>query len=227
MSYQIKLEQFAGPLDLLLQLVEKDKMNINQISLVQLTDQFLAYLRQDQVPPEEVADFLVVAAKLLLIKSQSLFPQMRIEEEDGLSLQAQLKIYKEFWEAAKGVNHLMQNKQYLFFREKMAIEPAFRPSPGLTAQRLEIIYQEIIKNLEPIARVPSKVALQKVSLDERIASLKNLVLEKMSLSFDAIVKSKDKAEKVVHFLALLELIKRQIVQIKQNNLFGDIIVEKF
>lgn len=225
--YQIKLEQFAGPLDLLLQLVEKDKLNINQISLVQLTDQFLAYLRQDQVPPEEVADFLVVAAKLLLIKSQSLFPQMRIEDEDDLSLQSQLKIYKEFWEASKGVNRLMQNKQYIFFRERMAIEPAFRPPPTLTAQRLESIYQEIIKNLEPIARVPSKVAMQKVSLDERIATLKNLVLEKMSLSFDSIVKSKNKAEKVVHFLALLELIKRQIVQIKQNNLFGDIIVEKF
>lgn len=226
MSYQIKLEQFAGPLDLLLQLVEKDKLNINQISLAQLTDQFLAYLRQDQVPPEEVADFLVVAAKLLLIKSQSLFPQMRIEEEDGPSLQSQLKIYKEFWEAAKGVNRLTQNRQYLFFRERMAVESAFRPPPALTAQKLEIIYQEIIRNLEPIARVPSKVVLREVSLDERIATLKDLVLEKMSLSFDAIVKSKNKAEKVVHFLALLELIKRQIVRIKQNNLFGEIVIEK-
>lgn len=225
--YQIRLEQFAGPLDLLSQLVEKDKLDINQISLAQLTDQFLAYLRQDQVPLEEVADFLVVAARLLLIKSQSLFSQMQIEEEDGLSLQAQLKIYKEFWEAAKGINRLIQNKQYLFFRERMAVEPAFRPPPGLTAQKLELVYQEIVKNLEPIARVPSKVAWQKISLDERIAALKDLVLKKMSLSFDSIVKSKDKAEKVVHFLALLELIKRQIVQIRQNNLFGEIIVEKF
>jgi segregation and condensation protein A len=225
MVYQVKLEQYEGPLDLLLRLIEEEKLDISQISLAQITDEFIRYLSLAPISLDELADFIVVAAKLLLIKSEKLLPGLEIEEEEPL-LEEQLKIYKQYWDAAKEIEKIIQRKQFVFFREKMPVEPAFRPPKRLTSQELAVVFQEIVKQLEFFVQPTKQITLKAISLEERIHYLKELILKKLFLSFNDLIKTKDKAEKIVHFLALLELIKQRIVKIEQEGLFGEIIIKK-
>lgn len=226
MAYNIKLEQFEGPLDLLLQLIEKEEMDITKISLAKLADEFIAYLSSQNITSEELADFLSTAAKLLFIKSQSLFPNLNMEDEDGIPLETQLRIYKEYWEAAKGIEGILGEKRIGFFRDKIPVESSFRPPPTITGQKLQTVFEEIVEQLRATTKDFKPISFKVISLEERINKLKELVLAKVSFSFNALNKSKDKAEKIADFLAILELIKQQIVKIEQKTLFSDITIEK-
>src|SRR3989338_9236417 len=106
--YQTKLEQFEGPLHLLLELIEAEKLDITSIALSKVTDQFLDYLTEtSDLHPEELADFLVVAARLLLIKSRALLPSLTGEGDEEADLERQLKIYREYYEASKSMHALL------------------------------------------------------------------------------------------------------------------------
>jgi len=102
---QIQIEKFSGPLDLLLKIVEQEDLDITQISLAKIADEYLRYLEKPgHIDPEDMADFLLVAAKLLVIKSRALLPNLAPEEEQEISeLEAQLRMYKEFVEAARAL----------------------------------------------------------------------------------------------------------------------------
>lgn len=116
----IKIEKFQGPLNLLLQLIEKEEMDIAEVSLAKIADQYIEYIKiTDKISPDDMADFLVVAARLLLIKSKALLPYLCAgeEEEEIKELENQLKMYKEFLEAAKGVDFLLGKKKFMFGRE--------------------------------------------------------------------------------------------------------------
>ena len=115
-----KLEQFNGPLDLLLKLIEKEELDITQISLAKITDQYIEYIKSTSyIKPEDMADFLVMAARLLLIKSKALFPYLQFgeEDEDVEELERQLKMYKEFIEATKKIEVMIGKKKFMFMRE--------------------------------------------------------------------------------------------------------------
>src|SRR3989338_1295198 len=107
--YEIKLDRFEGPLDLLLQLIEKENFDITQVALASVAEQFLHYLGEvEDTSPEELADFLVVAAKLLHIKSKTLLPVVDFEEEENTDdLTEQLRMYREFVKASQVISHLM------------------------------------------------------------------------------------------------------------------------
>ena len=112
MPHVFKLEQFEGPLDLLLRMIEEEKMDVTQVALSKVTDQFIQYLTGiEEKQPEELADFLVVASKLLLIKSRVLLPQV-VLEEDGSDLEKQLRIYKEYLEASKILHKIILKKKF-------------------------------------------------------------------------------------------------------------------
>src|SRR5512147_3265515 len=116
MSLNFKMEKFEGPLDLLLQLIEQEKLSISEISLSKIADQYLESLGQvAEKDPDELADFLVVAAKLLLIKSRELLPSAAPAEEEGPSLESQLKMYKIFWEAAQRIEAQIKKRRWIFF----------------------------------------------------------------------------------------------------------------
>src|SRR3989338_1878896 len=109
MKRELTLDQFSGPLDLLLSLLEESKLNISEVSLSSITEQYLTYLDTlEDNRAEELADFLVVGSRLLLLKSKMLLPQFAPEEDEGTSLEEQLRLYKVFLEASKGVNRLWQ-----------------------------------------------------------------------------------------------------------------------
>ncbi len=231
MSYNIKLEQFEGPLDLLLQLIEQNELDITQVSLAQVTDQYIKYLNQlEYLNPGMLADFLVIAAKLLLIKSKALLPYLKMDEEDeGEELEKQLKIYKEFLEASKVVNKILLKKRFAYAREKMPVTdiPLFNPPKSLTGEKLAKVFHEVLKDIEPIVNLPKKSLGRIISISEKINQIRDKILQKASINFEELVKnSKDKTEVVVSFLALLELVKQKSVSVIQKDKFSEIKIMK-
>ncbi len=226
-----QLDKFSGPLDLLLQLIEQEKLDISQVSLAKVTDQYLAYLdEQKNLPTEELADFLTIATKLLVIKSKILLPQLTDEEEDSAKqLEAQLKMYKEYLEASKKIEQIIAQRNFLFTRERIAIDfhPVFSPPLELKVTDLHKIFQEIIKRIEYITNLPQKIMERTVSLQEMVDGIRNVLRQVSKLSFKEVIKkAKSKHEIVVCFMALLELIKLGEAAVNQAGVFDEIHVEK-
>lgn len=231
--YQIKLEKFQGPLDLLLQLIEQEELDISEVSLAQVTDQFLEYLRKvEELNPEEVADFLVVAAKLLLIKSRLLLPNLNLGgEEEASELKRQLEIFRTYLEAGRQIDTMWKQGNVAWVREKplaLKAEPqAFVMPPGLVVALVEKALRRVIAALEPIIKLPQMTLARAVSIQDKISSLKAMILAKAHLNWQILIQeAKDKTEVIVSFLALLELVKQRQVIAEQSALFQDIMVSK-
>ena len=225
--YAVKFEQFEGPLDLLLFMIEGEKLDITKVSLAKIADEFVEQVKAAKLSPEEVADFLLVASKLLLIKSQALFPGLKLDDE-GPALATQLKILKLYHDASKQIETMIHKRHFVYFREKMPVACVFRPPPKLKIGDLKEAFLAVIKTLEPIVRIPKKIVLKAISIQERIQKLRDLVLEKLTTSFKNFVghHARDKIEVIVSFLALLELCKQRVVEVKQEKLFHDILIER-
>lgn len=229
--YKIKLEKFEGPLDLLLHLIEEEEMDISEISLAHITDQYIEYLeRMEDVDPREMADFLVVAAKLLWIKSKTLLPSLETDEADGSDLAAQLKIYKEYHDASLIIQKMIAKKQFTFVREKPPLafgETFFNPPAWLTGEKLVGVMREIISDLEPIVRLPRGVVKSAISIQEKIQQIRDLIRGKIEIKFYSIVKkAKSRVEVIVNFLAVLELLKHRHIIVTQEKMFGEINIKK-
>jgi segregation and condensation protein A len=229
-AYKVQLETWQGPLDLLLQLIESQEMDITKVSLATVADQFIAYMNANpNLKPEETADFLVVAAKLIYIKSKVLLPTLELEEE-GIDLEKQLKMYKEYLEAAKKIQKLLRKKKVCFSKEKFpegATMVGFHAPKSLTAAKLQRIYEQVLKRIKPIIILPQKVIQKAIKLSERIQQIRELVLKEACTSFNKLIcDSKTKTEKIVSFLAILELVKQKILWVEQDELFKDITLKK-
>ena len=226
-----ELDKFSGPLDLLLQLIEQEELDISQVSLAKVTDQYLAYLdEQKGLPANELADFLTIATKLLVIKSKLLLPQMADDEEDSAEqLEAQLRMYKEYLEASKKMETLLIQNNYSFTRERLPIDfrPKFSPPTGLTLADLTQVFEEIIKRVSYITELPQKIMERVVSLKETVSGIRDALGRAQKMNFKEVIKNaKSKHEIVICFMALLELIKSGEAAVSQQGIFDEIEVEK-
>lgn len=226
MSYHFKLEQFEGPLDLLLKLIEEEKLDITTVSLSKVADEYLQYIRQlEHVNAEELADFLVVAAKLLLLKSRTLLPLLQPADEDEADLETQLKMYREYQIAAKAMQALIGQKRYMYVREAnpALMEPIFSPPPSLDATGLRQIMLDVIAKIEPIVHIPDAVIERTMSIQEKITQISGLLRNAERTNFRSLLgEAKNKTEIIVTFLALLELIKQGDIQVQQSSTFEEI-----
>lgn len=232
-EYKVKIEQFQGPLDLLLQLIMEEELDITQISLAKVTEQYIKHLEKvEEVYPEELADFLVVATKLLLIKSRSLLPYLEVDDdEEETDLEEQLKIYRQFHEAALLLEQRIDKKNFTYGRVdkrfKGAVEPSFSPPEGLKSNALKTMFEEVLAKLEPVIKLPEKALRRALTLKERICHLQVHLEKEAQVSFQKIIgESKDKGEVILSFLAILELVKKEMVCVTQNQAFEDISIAK-
>lgn len=225
--YKVKFEQFEGPLELLLTMIEEERLDITKVSLAKVADEFVEHVKQAKLPPEEVADFLLVASKLLLIKSQALFPDLQMENE-GPALETQLKILKLYHDASRQIEQMIKQGNFVYFREKIPVERIFRPPEKLRVGDLREAFLAVVRVLEPLVRIPRKIVLKAISIQERIQRLRDLVLSKLTTSFKNFIggKAGDKTEVIVSFLALLELCKQRVVEVKQEKMFQDILIKR-
>ncbi|MBX4187155.1 MAG: segregation/condensation protein A [Candidatus Doudnabacteria bacterium] len=229
---QIKTEQFEGPLDLLLQLIEDQRLDVSTLALAKVTEQFLSYVKNlQQKDPTNLADFLVIAAKLLVIKSKSLLPNLELgeeEEEAAFDLTTQLLQYKKYKEAAKFLRKLDLMRHQSWTRDVDFYDRiTFLPDPEINAGVLADSLRNLASELKEIMRLPQQVMKEVVSISEKIVHIQNLIASKLETSLSTLLKeAKTKTEVIVTFLALLELTKQRILTLEQDQHFGDIMIKK-
>lgn len=244
MEISYKLEHFEGPLDLLLHLIEKNKVSIYDIPIVEITNQYLDYVNHmDKEDLNLVSDFLVMAATLIDIKSRMLLPREEEEESEEEDPRTEL------------VNRLLEYKKYKYISQELAdledsaglhlFKPATVPPEvaryeppvdldelldGLTLARLQTIFHQVMKRKEDkIDRVRSSfgtIKKEPISLEERIGSVMDYARKHRTFRFRQILEQgADKLEVVVTFLAILELIKIGKIHLTQEHLFDDMEIE--
>lgn len=229
-GYKVKVGEFEGPLDLLLDFIEKRKLHINDVSLSQVTDDYIAYvktLQEFSIPG--IAHFILVASTLLLIKSRSLLPSLSLSEEEQTDiedLQERLRIYKRVRELSR---HVKENfgKNIIFGRgEQKFITPIFSPDESITPTSLLGALKIAIQSIPIKEFVPQAIVKKIVSLEEMIERLVEKVQKNLKLSFKEFAKgSVEKVEVIVSFLAMLELVKQGSIDVVQEKRFEDIHME--
>lgn len=230
-AFTIKTQVFEGPLDLLLSLIEKRKLFINDIALAQVADAFIEHIKQfDRFPLADSANFILIASTLLLIKSKSLLPQLTLteEEEQGIhDLETRLKIYQRIKDASRHISERF-GKEMIFLPEQARPQiSVFSPHSSMSLANLTLAIRTIIQNLPKKEIIQKAVVKQVLSLEEVITSLTSRISAGLKMSFKEFT-SAHRAEKVnviVSFLAMLELVKQGVIHVNQEQTFGDIHME--
>jgi len=231
MTYKIKLEVFEGPLDLLLYLIKKEELNISDIPISRITDQYLEYLELMQLMDLDIAgEFLVMAATLMHIKSKMLLPpdetaQEEIEEDPRAELVKRLLEYKKFKEAASELAGMEKQQKHLFPRvgTARAEEIDVQKDILFEASLFDLItaFTKVLKDIPK--DVFHQVIKDEFTVSEKMHDILHMMVEKQSIFFLELFKAaKHKREMITIFLALLELIRLKAVIIQQAIVFGDI-----
>lgn len=217
-------------MELLLNLIEKRKLLINEISLAEVANDFIAYAKGlEKFPVAESANFILVASTLVLIKSRSLLPALELteEEEGGVAeLERRLKIYQR-------TRQLSRQAGALFGENRIFLpQPPKRISVFSPDNRLKIVFvagliREILKNLPKPETLAKAIVEKVISLEETIENLTKRVNTCLKISFHEFAKigKEKKTNVIVGFLAMLELVKQGIITVTQNENFGDIEME--
>jgi len=231
-NYTIATSVYEGPLDLLLQLIEHAELDITKLSLAQVTDQYLEYIHNlTHLAADDVSAFLVIAAKLLQIKSEALLPRPPQrepgEEDPGEALARQLIIYKRYREIA-GILYQREEaglRTYLRVAPPPKLEGSFDLT-GISIEDIAAAAQEIFTDLSRADALNAVVPPSRVTIREKITLITDSLRHKKYVSFRSLINHENsRLEIVVTFLAMLELIKRHLVRVSQEGLFGDISLE--
>jgi len=232
LAYNVKTEVFEGPLDLLLTLVEKRKLFINDISLASVTDDYIAYIKDLTIfPISQAANFILIASSLLLLKSKSLIPALTLTEEEEESiedLERRLGLYKKYKTLSR---HILERfgKHILFSKSPARTkDPFFSPPDDLTVKLVAESVQDVLHNFPQKAIVPKAVVQKVISLEEMINRLTKRITEGMKTTFKefAGVGKEEKIHIIMSFLAMLELVKQGVIAVSQEQLFSDITIAK-
>jgi len=228
----IKIDKFEGPLYLLLQMIEEEKLDITEVSLVKIADQYISYIKTNKdIDPEHIADFLVVAAKLLLLKSRALLPYLYPQEDEVVDdFETQIKMYKEFLEATKGMSKLLGQQRMMFGREfnkQSLLLDGFIPPKKLNITDLPMVFHDILGRLKPSEELGESTIKETIHIEDKINQVRDILSQKINFFFrDFIGQAKTKTEVIVGFLAILELMKQREVVIEQLAIFGEIEVTR-
>lgn len=241
MAYKVKTAGFEGPFDLLLQLVSRQRLDVNSISIVEVTDQYLEYVeRMRELDLDVASDFLLVAATLLEIKAASLLPSDAPayvgDELDDLApeearelLVHRLLTYKQFKNVAAELNARMESESRMHPRQAGIEEGFVKLMPdfleGVTLHGLAVICADLLHKREVFLLEAEHVASMPISLELYAESVARRLIRDKRLSFRELLGEDASAELiVVTFLSLLELYKRGIADLCQDQLFDDIVV---
>ena len=232
-GYKVQTPIYEGPLDLLLSLIERAELDITSISLAAVTDQYLQYIHaMAEAQPDEISAFLVIAAKLVQIKSEALLPrppEREVGEEDpGTSLVEQLKLYKRYKEIAGW----LLDRQSANLRTHLRVAPPPKVEAKLDLSNLTLgdllaAAERAFGREKEKKSLGTVISAPRVTIREKIELITKTLKEVERASFRGLIGDKaTRVEIVVTFLALLELVKRYHVEAHQDGLFGDIQFER-
>jgi segregation and condensation protein A len=248
MNYEITLEQWSGPLEKLLELIEAEKLDINEVSMAKVTDGFLKYLekfRQGGGEAEErfrvdlrvLADFIAIASRLIFLKSKYLLPGLALtqeEEADIKDLEERLKIYQQLKPAIKHLqalwreSHRSYSRPYFLGRGSglAAGQHFFYPGNGLDAEAITGALGAIFDTITTYAFETETIREKIITLEEKIAEVVGRIEREGDLQFTNLSGEKSRSEMIVVFLAILHLAREQLVLLEQLGNFSDIMVKK-
>ena len=241
MAIPVKINVFEGPLDLLLHLIEKNKIDIYDIPIVEITDQYMEYLHSmEQEDLGTMSEFMVMAATLLDIKCKMLLPKEineEGEEEDPREeLVQKLLEYKMYKYMSYELKDCMDNAVGVFFKaptipdEVLKYREPINPADllaGLTLERLNNIYQSVLRRqeskIDPIRSKFGTIEKEEVSLSDKMLAMKSYAADHRNFSFRQLLTSQSsRVQIIVTFLSILELMKMGYIQVQQEELFDDI-----
>ena len=244
MDMKFKLESFEGPLDLLLHLIEKNKVNIYDIPIVEITDQYLEYIDEMKKQDLDVmSEFLVMAATLLNIKSKMLLPKEAVveeeEEDPRAELIQQLLEYKMYRTYAYELRDRQVDANQIFYKEPtipdevLAYEEPVDVDQlisDLTLNKLNVVFQSVIKRqknrVDPVRSRFGEIKKEEVSVEDKMIEISEYARNHKTFSFrELLEKQSSKVQIVVTFLVILELMKAGEIRIVQENIFDDIKIE--
>lgn len=244
MSLSVKLTAFEGPLDLLLHLIDKNKIDIYDIPILEITDQYLEYIKTMDIEDMDLAsEFMVMAATLLDIKCRMLLPKDEEEAEDEEDprdeLVRRLMEYKKYKYMSVVLRDLMDDNGISLTKEATLPDEVMKYRPpvdveellsGVTLDQLMDVYKDIIRRresvIDPIRSRFSRIEKEVVSVADQMVRLEKKAIRERTVSFKKFLeKQNDKTNVVVTFLAVLELIHYGKIRISQEGLFGEILIE--
>ncbi len=232
--YTVKTEVFEGPLDLLLELVTKRKLFVNDVSLSEVTDDFILYLeKHDEFPIGESAEFIVVASTLMLIKSRSLLPMIELSDEEEESihdLENRLALYARVKTLAVGLKNIFGKKIIFEKTPSKNHLVVFSPDSKTDTANLLLALERVIESLPQKLTLPKVIVRKVISLEEMITRLSERISKASKINFKDFHATKGaltyekKVSIIVGFLAMLELVKRGAIRVTQEGA-GDIEME--
>ncbi len=240
--FQVTTGEFSGPLDKLLELIEAKKLDITQVSLAEVTGDFIIYVESLKVSAPSsgdgadehadtrvLAEFLVVASQLILIKSKMLVPDAPISDEEQetiIDLERRLKLYRELKPLFVVLKATWASSPRLFSRQAYAaMAPMFYPAPNATPEALVNAMTHLVSSLGSLATEKETIEHQIISLEEKITELLTTITERAQ-TFSDVVSQKSRQESVVLFLALLHLLRDHRLSAQQDGIFNDIAIQK-
>lgn len=223
-----KLEKFEGPLDLLLELIEKEELQITELSLAHVADQYLEHIKNNSnIHLENLAEFLSVASKLILIKSRALLPILEFSQEEEAEIKdlaKQLEEYKKFKEAALALGKIAQQGRISYAREGFSgIKAFFYPPENVNVYDLKKYFQAVLAEIPIIEKLEEEIVREVMTLEEKINDLQNVLRQRVETSFaDITANATEKIDVIISFLAMLEMVKQRIIDVDQEELFREI-----
>ena len=236
-TYQIKTSGFEGPFGLLLNLVEKRKLHISDVSLAQVTEDYLEYINKlGGLPPSEISSFVLVASTLLLIKSKSLLPNLDLtseEEGDIRDLEERLRLYEIFTRLGGKVKNTFGKKIIFASLERKSEVLIFLPDDQITRESMMTFARNALDGMPKKVFLPKVEVKTVISIEEMIDKLTERIQNSLKMNFKdlhggsgSVTTREEKVVVIVGFLAMLELVRQGIIDAMQENDGGDIIMEK-
>jgi segregation and condensation protein A len=230
-AFTIQTDVYSGPLDLLIDLIERRKLLVNDISIGAVTDDYLAYVASlESNPIREMADFIVLASTLLLLKSKSLLPVLELteaEEESVDALERRLKYYQVFRRAGKIIESIFGKSPSYERRFVAHGDPLFLPDVRTTLSSLQAAMHDTLENLPKKPEKPKVQVKTVVTLETMIGNLRERIERQMKLTFkDFTGGTGERSTVIVGFLAVLEMVKQGSVIVSQAARFHDIEIER-
>ena len=237
MKYNIHLQVYDGPLDLLYDMISKQKIDIKDISITEITKQYLNYLEMlDKMDLEITSEFITMASKLLQIKSRYLLYKQKDndeEEDPRLELMEKLEEYKKYKLAAEDLKNNVTDLSEVFYRKKEEIIIDEKIDlQDISLEAIKMILPRILKinkteDIEPNDDKLNKIVKGRiVSVEEKIVYIRNIIKNNGDIKFSNIIENCNKDEVIATFLSILELIKAKEITVEQDILFDDILIKK-
>lgn len=230
--YNVKTDQFEGPFPLLLELIEKEELDITKLSLAKVADDYLEFIEQNHgVSLANLSEFLLVASQLILLKSKALLPLFEFtkeEEEEIEDLEQRLREYQRFKKAAVTLSDNYYKREICYAKGEEDLSLIVFAPPKIGALDLKKLYVKVLDQIPQKEEMAQQVMQEVISLEDKIHHLRRSLEKRITMAFHETIKdAKDKIDVIVTFLAMLEMVKQKVVHVSQNDLFGEITIKKY